>query len=290
MSLSKDGPILLTYAALVLGVIVLALQLVLPNLLQPIGVSPGEGMILTGVITIWLMLTSVNHLITQKSEGRDQYSRIVAAIEKSSIEDKKVRRLNDAIGTVSFHDKTKWGKLANKQITKEIESWEDFIKGVVAGQIKIREGDGRQELASLTAESTRSIDATSLSPIDNEFWQSEPESYIRAMKAKIDKGGFKIRRIFIYTNSIDDLIPAINKQIEIGVEVRTLKVADFRDVRDFVLFDDEVAFEVEIRLQTETASSADGFKIASARDTLQSLRKSFDNNWGRAKPVASKRS
>ncbi|CAJ59045.1 hypothetical protein; putative signal peptide [Frankia alni ACN14a] len=138
------------------------------------------------------------------------------------------------------------------------------------------EGEDRNWLLALTGAATGRILATSTTAADggqgkfeDGFWKTElGRAYLNAQRAAVDRG-VEIRRVFILTDpeilASDDFIRTCEKQLKAGIEVRTNEVLSnspstrndwTATFKDFILFDDEVSYEVDLEGIPPTLSIA----------------------------------
>ncbi|MCE7011035.1 hypothetical protein LWC34_50765 [Kibdelosporangium philippinense] len=137
------------------------------------------------------------------------------------------------------------------------------LLGSVGQQELTYEGEDREWLLGLTRSVSTSIDAISISTVDNGrahfehgFWWSDlGQHYLSAQQAAIRRGA-RVRRLFVVVTPehADDheLLSVCRLQASLGIEVRVLNVADMTSsmkatrllLNDFIVFDDVVSYEV----------------------------------------------
>lgn len=121
-----------------------------------------------------------------------------------------------------------------------------------------RDGEDHDYLLTLTGKAQQSIDATSLFAVDaagmsgeSGFWNSDlGQCYLELQQSAVRRG-VRVRRIFILDS--EELVARrqfealCQTQADYGIEVRVLvpsRVSLRQKVRDYVLFDDTISYEV----------------------------------------------
>jgi hypothetical protein len=134
---------------------------------------------------------------------------------------------------------------------KEITRLTALLKGLKDNQVEY-EGEDHDWLLTLTESCAATIDATSTA-IDQTFWPSElGRRYLGAQHAAVERG-VRIRRLFIVNEAeqIDDQIKELRRGHEaLGMEAKVVAMntlpmsARLDPVRDFIVFDQAVSYEV----------------------------------------------
>lgn len=116
-------------------------------------------------------------------------------------------------------------------------------------------GENHDWLLTLTKCATSSIDAISTSPVDGDFWSSEPAGrYLEAQRVAIEdpERQVKVRRLFIVKQPQDiaQLDELCEEQREIGIEVRVVALPQLPNnaqrgkMIDFIIFDGALSYEI----------------------------------------------
>ncbi|MFD7874267.1 hypothetical protein ACFV5G_09115 [Streptomyces sp. NPDC059766] len=116
-------------------------------------------------------------------------------------------------------------------------------------------GENHDWLLTLTKCATTSIDAISTSPVDGDFWNSEPAGrYLEAQRVAIDdpQRRVKVRRLFVVKQPEDiaTLDALCEEQRGIGIEVRVVALphlpinAQRGKMIDFIIFDGALSYEI----------------------------------------------
>jgi hypothetical protein len=143
----------------------------------------------------------------------------------------------------------------------EIERVADLLEGLGRGG-HTRTGEDEHWLLALTGSAQSTIDATSLSSVDDGFWISEiGERYLLCQEDAVRRG-VRIRRVFVPHDeeaaASEEFRAVCRRQVGLGIEVRVLLPADVpREagmLTDFVVFDGDLSYEVTPSLQPVTWS------------------------------------
>jgi hypothetical protein len=222
-----------------------------------------------------------------------------ASTSNKEIQPKVLTGLLEAADAASGCASPLLGRLA----WREVERVTAFMRQVHTGQEITYDGEDREWLLGLMEGTQHSIDAISLSTVDatprgfdGGLWASDlGVRYLELQREAIERGA-AIRRIFVFDNenlTHDEVFLRVTQmQRDAGVNVRIL---DFRLVPelllgvifDFVIFDDEVSYEV----MTGASFNSDYYRPINIRTMLvttpariQALKKRFEQLWAAADP------
>ena len=143
--------------------------------------------------------------------------------------------------------------LVHRFAQSEIVRLSQFLRALGEGDA-VYEGEDRDWLLGLTANTRACLDAISLTTVDaGGFWISDlGHRYVGVQRDLLNRG-VQIRRIFVVENKnrteSPELKHTISLQSDIGVDVRVLNSAQIPETRksslfDFILFDNAVSYEV----------------------------------------------
>ncbi|MCM3882080.1 hypothetical protein [Frankia sp. R82] len=249
-------------------------------------------------------MSDIERTISQVNDA----ARLRAAMEKSPLDAQPsaahpLRSLLDTV--VTFAPPS---SVLGRLVTEEIRSLTALLHGLTAeGPAAFAagcEGEDRDWLLALTRAASRQIFAISTTAADggrgnfeDGFWKTElGRDYLNAQRAAVERG-VAVRRIFILTNpdvlTSPDFVRTCEKQASAGVEVRTNEVYNLSPssryddwtalFKDFILFDDDVSYEVELEGVPPTVSIA-RTNLRYHRDTLRDRRDRFDAIWEASTP------
>ncbi|WP_322500901.1 hypothetical protein TR631_13640 [Streptomyces rochei] len=115
-------------------------------------------------------------------------------------------------------------------------------------------GENHDWMITLTRAAERSVYAITTS-VDREFWNSEPAGrYLDAQQEAIDGRGVRVRRLFLLESAreLDDRLLRLCEEQELRrIDVRAAVLPELPPhlqrgtTDDFVLYDEEVSFEIE---------------------------------------------
>jgi hypothetical protein len=186
----------------------------------------------------------------------------------------------------------------------EIGRMSEFLKELSEGGNVTYEGEDRDWMLALAANTRSSIDATSLTTVDargNGFvdgglWSSDlGQRYLEVQRDAIQRK-VRVRRVFIMDRASlvgdPNFLEVCKLQKDLGIEVRVLDTTSIPGTRrsslfDFILFDETVSYE------TTPASSMDGAVRPTIVNTRVELRPSrvrdridrFRDLWDHAREV-----
>ncbi|MET9816779.1 hypothetical protein [Streptomyces sp. NPDC006355] len=144
-------------------------------------------------------------------------------------------------------------------------------------------GENHDWLMDLTKCAQRSIYATS-SYVDQAFWRSDPaDRYLQAQEDAIKEREVEIRRLFIVerADDIDELTGICERQRELGIDARVVALSDLPpnargEIRDVVLFDEALCYEVHTDIRQENPWTSLNARTSHIRDQ----QKRFNKLWG----------
>jgi hypothetical protein len=164
-----------------------------------------------------------------------------------------------------------------------------FVKALASGNRIPYPGEDREWLIGLAESTRRSIDAISFPVIDGTddgFWSTDlGVRYLALQREAIALREVRIRRIFVITDPDRDLTETFAgirvDQHQSGVNVRTLDASKLGEelrslIRDFILFDDRVSYELTPDVQDPPLKRT---HLVVEPEMLQERRDLFDRLW-----------
>ncbi|MGV9393686.1 hypothetical protein ACWDQL_31770 [Streptomyces olivaceus] len=150
-------------------------------------------------------------------------------------------------------------------------------------------GENHDWMLTLTRAAEQSILATSTS-VDREFWSSEPAGrYLDAQQAAIDEQGVTVRRLFLLESAreLDDRLLRLCEEQELRrIDVRAAVLPELPPhlqrgtTNDFILYDEEVSFEIEQDLRDVNVRTRLTARQDYVRDRLKRFRELWDAGMG----------
>ncbi|MEU9215480.1 hypothetical protein AB0D47_02945 [Streptomyces sp. NPDC048376] len=150
-------------------------------------------------------------------------------------------------------------------------------------------GENHDWMLTLTKAAEQSILATSTS-VDREFWTSEPAGrYLDAQQAAIDEQGVAVRRLFLLESAreLDDRLLRLCEEQELRrIDVRVAVLPELPPhlqrgtTNDFILYDEEVSFEIEQDLRDVNVRTRLTARQDYVRDRLKRFRELWDAGMG----------
>lgn len=150
-------------------------------------------------------------------------------------------------------------------------------------------GENHDWMLALTHAAKQSILATSTS-VDREFWTSEPAGrYLDAQQAAIDERGVSVCRLFLLESAReleDQLLRLCEEQELRHIDVRVAVLPELPPhlqrgtTNDFILYDEEVSFEIEQDLRDVNVRTRLTARQDYARDRLKRFRELWDAGMG----------
>ncbi|MFJ8540430.1 hypothetical protein ACIRFH_00135 [Streptomyces sp. NPDC093586] len=145
-------------------------------------------------------------------------------------------------------------------------------------------GENHDWMLALTRAAEQSICATSTS-VDREFWNSEPASrYLEAQQDAVDERGVPVRRLFLLESAreLDDRLLRLCEEQELRhIEVRAAVLPELPPhlqrgtTNDFIVFDEEVSFEIEQDLRDVNVRT----RLIARQDHVRDRMKRFKELW-----------
>ncbi|MFE0412720.1 hypothetical protein [Streptomyces tendae] len=150
-------------------------------------------------------------------------------------------------------------------------------------------GENHDWMLTLTKAAEHSILATSTS-VDRQFWNSEPAGrYLDAQQAAIDEQGVAVRRLFLLESAreLDDRLLRLCEEQELRrIDVRAAVLPELPPhlqrgtTNDFILYDEEVSFEIEQDLRDVNIRTRLTARQDYVRDRLKRFRELWDAGMG----------
>ncbi|MFC8866325.1 hypothetical protein ACFUAC_01385 [Streptomyces sp. NPDC057148] len=150
-------------------------------------------------------------------------------------------------------------------------------------------GENHDWMLTLTRAAEHSICATSTS-VDRLFWNSEPAGrYLDAQQAAIDEQGVTVRRLFLLESAreLDDRLLRLCEEQELRrIDVRAAVLPELPPhlqrgtTNDFILYDEEVSFEIEQDLRDVNVRTRLTARQEYVRDRLKRFRELWDAGMG----------
>ncbi|WP_217170046.1 hypothetical protein [Streptomyces sp. AC512_CC834] len=145
-------------------------------------------------------------------------------------------------------------------------------------------GENHEWMLTLTRAAEQSVLATSTS-VDREFWTSEPAGrYLDAQQAAIDEQGVTVRRLFLLESAreLDDRLLRLCEEQELRrIDVRVAVLPELPPhlqrgtTNDFILYDEEVSFEIEQDLRDVNVRT----RLTARQDYVRARLKRFKELW-----------
>jgi len=193
--------------------------------------------------------------------------------------------------------------LANAFIQAEAQRFNLLLHQLRAGE-GTYDGEDRDWLLTLTRACTRTLDATSLTTTDaggrmrfsGGFWESDLGLHYLELQAEAVRRGVTIRRVFILEDAkvTEDLTyqAMCERQRRLGFEIRYLvpdmvSVGLHNKLDDFILFDNEISYEVVASLAPGNARPViSSTHLALNRMLVAKRVRQFAEIWDAALPCA----
>ncbi|MDT0612480.1 hypothetical protein [Streptomyces lancefieldiae] len=150
-------------------------------------------------------------------------------------------------------------------------------------------GENHDWMLTLTRAAEQSILATSTS-VDRLFWNSEPAGrYLDAQQEAIDEQGVTVRRLFLLESAreLDDRLLRLCEEQELRrIDVRAAVLPELPPhlqrgtTNDFILYDEEVSFEIEQDLRDVNVRTRLTARQDYVRDRLKRFRELWDAGMG----------
>ncbi|MFJ9672687.1 hypothetical protein ACIRP5_18055 [Streptomyces sp. NPDC101221] len=150
-------------------------------------------------------------------------------------------------------------------------------------------GENHDWMLTLTRAAEHSILATSTS-VDRQFWNSEPAGrYLDAQQAAIEEQGVAVRRLFLLEGAreLDDRLLRLCEEQELRrIDVRVAVLPELPPhlqrgtTNDFILYDEEVSFEIEQDLRDVNVRTRLTARQEYVRDRLKRFRELWDAGMG----------
>ncbi|GAA3972686.1 hypothetical protein GCM10022384_24330 [Streptomyces marokkonensis] len=150
-------------------------------------------------------------------------------------------------------------------------------------------GENHDWMLTLTRAAEQSICATSTS-VDRDFWTSEPAGrYLDAQQAAIDEQGVSVRRLFLLESAreLDDRLLRLCEEQELRrIDVRVAVLPELPPhlqrgtTNDFILYDEEVSFEVEQDLRDVNVRTRLTARQEYVRDRMKRFKELWDAGMG----------
>ncbi|MEU0223597.1 hypothetical protein ABZ177_04485 [Streptomyces sp. NPDC006284] len=150
-------------------------------------------------------------------------------------------------------------------------------------------GENHDWMLTLTRAAEHSICATSTS-VDREFWNSEPAGrYLDAQQEAIDEQGVSVRRLFLLESAreLDDRLLRLCEEQELRrIDVRVAVLPELPPhlqrgtTNDFILYDEEVSFEIEQDLRDVNVRTRLTARQDYVRDRLKRFKELWDAGMG----------
>ncbi|MEU3979109.1 DUF6879 family protein [Streptomyces sp. NPDC026672] len=148
---------------------------------------------------------------------------------------------------------------AQEEVRRLTDLLENMSRNVVD-----REGEDHEWIVTLTRCTVATINAVSTS-IDRDFWDGETgRRYLSAQREAIQTRGVRIRRVFLVAApaDVDEVLERqFENQQSLGIDVRVLVLDSVPSsvrldvTRDFVVFDEQLSYEVVFDLQGINATT-----------------------------------
>ncbi|MFF3466890.1 DUF6879 family protein [Streptomyces sp. NPDC002619] len=277
----SSSRLMLMTRALVTVIAVVAVYLVAGVFDQPEAWRITLGVVVGGVALVIQFLIDFDQRIAvlssdltrNRHETRelldDSFTRISQAtelfgqVETSALRADGVVRLVNSATNVASDAPVIVRTFAQEEVVRLTELLESMSRNVVD-----REGEDHEWIVTLTQCTRASIDGISTS-MDDHFWDSETgRRYLRAQREAIQTRGVRVRRLFLVAETTD-VDEALERQFEnqqsLGIDVRVLVLASVPTpvrlgaTNDFVVFDDELSYEVAFDFEGINATTTLNF-------------------------------
>jgi len=277
------------------------------------GMSGRNGLELAAVVTLGTMLAlfivdfevRVCGLQDQVAAGFQKIhasSELLNQMERSVLDTALLSDLVEAAGRADASVSPMLEQLARR----EIERVTHFVRQLPAGGEVAYDGEDREWMLGLTAQTQRSIDAISLSTVDagmfgfdGGLWTSDLGTRYLELQREAIQRHVTIRRIFVFENDElahdETFLKITQAQREVGVDVRMLDHQLIPErlqamIFDFIVFDGAVGYEMTPATRF-TSKDRDEMRPAIMRTRLapmpnrvRDLEKQFEKLWTAANP------
>ncbi|WP_420497219.1 hypothetical protein [Parafrankia sp. FMc2] len=212
-------------------------------------------------------LDTTRQTVTRRLDRVDRGARLLESLENSAVET-AVPNSRPISGLIERAARfVPPAPVLGRLVTEEIRALNELLRGLEGDSVSCP-GEDRDWLLTLTRTTGRTISATSTTTADggrrsfsDGFWKSElGRAYLMAQREAVARG-VNVRRVFILNNEKilrnADFLKICDEQRAAGIKVHSVvvpggsqlgrAVTGWRNTfRDFILFDDEVSYEVEV--------------------------------------------
>ncbi|MFJ8360078.1 DUF6879 family protein [Streptomyces sp. NPDC093984] len=150
-------------------------------------------------------------------------------------------------------------------------------------------GEEHDWLIALTACCARTLEATS-TPVDRDFWTSEPANrYLKAQEEAV-KRGVRVRRLFLVKNPLErteELEDLCRSQRDLGIDARIAVRSELPQrarltlTNDFIVFDGQLCYEIEPDVDVVPAKTL----LKMTPEHVQERMKRFNVLWEATEPT-----
>ena len=232
-----------------------------------------------------ISIASLLELARHREKSIHRAGRLMGALEQSGVQEEMFTKICERASGLKFEENSLWQLVAQPEAQSRLYTLHSFLGDIGSRRMQIA-NDGTLELKKLTRNARSQIRATSISLIDEPFWESpQGLSYIRLMDETLKSKsgiGFQIKRIFIIDRKLTaSVAKSINVQLEAGVQVRIQQKARIEngDLVDFVLIDSEILFKIGF---TPDGGQTPSSEIIASGSQFKEHEALFDRLWSNA--------
>ncbi len=223
-------------------------------------------------------------MVQEKFQQVGDVTKLFSELERSGMGAEQVRRLVQSATLLGDQGPEIARAFARGEMDRLAVFVEDLATKVVSWP-----GDPNEQLVRLTGHATGSIDATSTFE-DVAYWDTtDAQGYLQVQQYAIERRGVKVRRLFIAASTDDvneKLLRICHSQRELGIETRVAVLplmppgVGLRGRRDFMIFDDELYFEMNSDVAGQEARS----ELNARRSRVTEQIAQFNQLWEASPP------
>lgn len=226
------------------------------------------------------MRAEVENAFARISEATELFSEV----DRSVLRSDGVARLARAYTHVGRQESQLVKDFAQDRIGQLASTMESLSRGSTDCP-----GEEHDWLIALTACCARTLEATS-TPVDRDFWSSEPANrYLKAQEEAV-KRGVQVRRLFLVKSPRDrteELEELCRSQRDLGIDARIAVRSELPQrarltlTNDFIVFDAQLCYEIEPDVDVVPAKTL----LKMTHEHVQERRKRFNVLWEATEPT-----
>ncbi|MFJ9627991.1 DUF6879 family protein [Streptomyces sp. NPDC101175] len=218
-------------------------------------------------------------MVQEKFQLVGDVTKIFSELERAGMGAEQVRRMVESATRLGDQGP----EIARAFTRGEMDRLAVFVEELATRVVSWR-GDPNEQLLRLAGYVTVSIDATSTFE-DVAYWDTkDAQDYLQAQRSAIQRRGVRVRRLFIVPRPGDvneKLLQVCEDQRELGIETRVAVLSEVprgvgRDARrDFMIFDDELYFEMNSDVAREESRN----ELNARRSRVTEQMTQFNQLW-----------